>query len=490
MSLFRCELAATINFKMENNESNYCTLTRFKQSSQRHDQEASGGANHSDYNKTVVANASPFVSSYCTAKRPRRQKTDQAEITMGNEISQENGIKINESDKTLQKKLIEPLEMGKKVAKSDLDDEDNEYQLLEKIDVDENSFDDSLDQASRATFIISDSTDTSPIESYQDSLDFSAKELIQNVPKSSLDNLHDLDSDLPTQANIDLFNNLLDHQEHQSSTQYCTLRKSSTVNPSTTTETDNKAIGKYCTIKLNSKQLDALHVTEHNNIYENKTLEFYLHDLDSYLNEIEEEEVDEEADNAQSVVVQNTEDGQNKIGKLYIISKYLFIVYGRKKKFYVKLFLFPIAAPSFTNDYDMNLTELFNESKTRTGLVDDQNSLMPQKRKVILEKCLTLPKSAKLLAQRLDEEPFARNIFQRATIASNAKQTLPDCVLKLDKHKFNGLFSTGRIDDIGDDNHHENGKRMNAGETKFLCVFLGSCLIEQLTRESRQKRLA
>lgn len=89
-------------------------------------------------------------------------------------------------------------------------------------------------------------------------------------------------------------------------------------------------------------------------------------------------------------------------------------------------------------------------------------------------KYLTLPKSAKLLAQRLDEEPFDRNVFQRATIAANAKQTLPNCVLnELDKHKFNGLFSTGRIDGIGDDNHHENGKRMNAGELKLMCVNFG-----------------
>ena len=108
--------------------------------------------------------------------------------------------------------------------------------------------------------------------------------------------------------------------------------------------------------------------------------------------------------------------------------------------------------------------------------MDNQKCLLPQKRKLIKQKCLTLPKSAKLLAHRLDDEPFTRNNFQRATIAVNANQTLPNCVLnELDKHKFNGLFSTGRIDGIGDDNHHGTGKRMSAGESKLLYIFLGLC---------------
>lgn len=272
---------------MENNESNYCTLTRFKSSSQRHDQEMPRGANHSD-NETEAANASPFVSTYCTAKRPRRPQAGQTEVTMGSQISHES-VKLDENATILREKLIEQVELGKRMAESDLEDEDNEYKLLENVGLEESSFEDSLDQA---TYVISDGIDSSPIESFQDSLDFRAKESTRNVPKSSLENLEDLDNDQPIQANIDLFNDLLDHQEpvHQSSTQYCTLRKLST-SPSTATEADNKTIGKYCTIKLNNKQLDALHVTEHDNIYENKTLEFYLHDLDNYLNKIEGEEV-------------------------------------------------------------------------------------------------------------------------------------------------------------------------------------------------------
>ena len=298
---------------MDNNKNNYCTLTRFKLSSQQHDEEASKSANNTD-NETALAHTSPFISAYCTAKRQRRA-VGEAEINMGSEMSKRESINADGSDHNLQKKLMKLETNAKRFADSDLDDEDNEYVLLRHIDPDIDSEDvsrDSLEQSdtsqmSHATFIVGGSPEFSPVESltffggsteaitgdFSDSLDMRNKPSIHKVQKSSLDNVTNLMNDESLARNIDLFNNLLDNKEvnNHSTTQYCTLRKTSPASPTTATETDNKTIGKYCTIKLNNKQLDALHVTEHDNIYENKTLEFYLHDLDNYLNEIEEEEI-------------------------------------------------------------------------------------------------------------------------------------------------------------------------------------------------------